>query len=227
MHKRIQQLAQCDRPREKLLAKGATSLSDFELLQVIIGSGTRGIDVGQIASSLKKLINRVGLRALHPHVLKGIPGMSTAKISNLLAAIEYIRRQSTHRGVRIATAEDVLPYVTHIRNKKQEYVLTITLDGANCVIEVRTIAIGTLERSLIHPREIFADAIAERAASIILVHNHPSGTLEPSNEDRAVTDQLAESGRLLGIPLRDHIIVTKDSYCSLRDRGFMLLSQQI
>lgn len=221
MHKRIQHLPLHDRPREKLLKKGPSGLSDFELLQVIIGSGTGKISVGDIASSLKRVIHRHGLQHMSINKLKTISGMSTAKISAFLAAIEYVRRHSINRTRTIRSAEDVLPLVSHIRHKQREHVLVITLDGADCVLEVCMIAVGTLTTALVHPREVFADAITERAASIILVHNHPSGSLEPSVQDRAVTKQIAESGRILGIPLKDHIIVTADAYCSLNVRGLL------
>ncbi len=107
------------------------------------------------------------------------------------------------------------------KNKKQEYFMTITLDGANHIIEKRVVFIGTLNRSLIHPREIFADALTDRAASIIIAHNHPSGQLEASVEDLHVTQRIKESGKLLGIELLDHIIFTKDGFLSLADEELL------
>ena len=219
--KRIQDLALQDRPREKLLSKGVRVLSNLELLQVIIGSGTGNISVRDIAQSLQKTLTKYDVHNITPDQLKRIPGISSAKVCVLLAAVELVRRSSTHDGHVVRSASDVLPLVSHIRNKKQEHLLAITLDGANTVLTVRTITIGTLTSSLVHPREVFADAISERAASIILVHNHPSGILEPSTEDILATEKLKASGTMLGIPVYDHIIVTKKGYSSLATQGMI------
>ena len=220
----IKERAAPDRPREKLLAKGAQALSDFELLEVIIGNGTKKMRVGQIAGALQRLMRKTDARALTIDGLRSVPGISTANICRLLAMFEWMKRWKHPIAQRILRSEDVLPLVSHIRRKKQEYLMAITLDGAQTVMSVRTVSIGTLTASLIHPREIFADAISERAASIILVHNHPSGSLEPSGEDRRITEQLVEAGELLGIPVRDHLIVTHDGWCSMRSRGVRISS---
>ncbi|HZD43102.1 MAG TPA: JAB domain-containing protein, partial [Methanomicrobiales archaeon] len=116
---------------------------------------------------------------------------------------------------------DIPPLVPDLIAKKQEYFLCITLNGAGEVIEKRTITVGLLNHSLVHPREVFADAITDRAASVILVHNHPSGSLELSSQDIAITRQLAESGSLLGIRVLDHIIVSKNGYLSMKERGLL------
>jgi DNA repair protein RadC len=106
-------------------------------------------------------------------------------------------------------------------NKKQEYFIAITLDGASHIIEKRIISIGTLNQSLVHPREVFADAVSDRAAGIIIAHNHPSGQLEASHEDKMVTRRLKEAGKLMGIELLDHLIVTKSGYLSFREEGML------
>ena len=116
---------------------------------------------------------------------------------------------------RFATPEKAVEQLSDIRDKKQEYFLYLTLDGANRLIAKRIITIGTLTSSLVHPREVFAEAITDRAASIIVAHNHPSGNLEPSQADREVTERLRDAGDLLGVKLIDHIVVTKDSYSSI------------
>ena len=201
-----------DRPREKLQAKGVESLSDLELLMAIIGSGIGGADVTKISRDVKKLITVKG-SALTFEDLMSVNGMALAKSTKFIAAFELWRRQFhvTERPI-IDSPEKAVAQLTDIRDKQQEYFVCLTLDGANRLIAKRIITIGTLTASLVHPREVFADAITDRAASIIVAHNHPSGNLEPSNADREVTERLKEAGELLGISVVDHIIVTRDSY---------------
>jgi DNA repair protein RadC len=123
----------------------------------------------------------------------------------------------------VTSPKDVLllTIIADIRDKRQEYFICITLNGAGEVLDSRTITVGLLNHSLVHPREVFADAITDRAASVICVHNHPSGSLDPSPQDIAVTTQLREAGLLLGIQLIDHIIVTKSGYLSMKERGLL------
>jgi DNA repair protein RadC len=121
----------------------------------------------------------------------------------------------------IRRPQDVLPFIQHIADKKQEYFLALSLNGANEVIESRVVTVGLLDSSQIHPREVFADAIADRAAAVILAHNHPSGLLEPSPQDLALTRQLVEAGKIVGIEVLDHIIVTKRGYLSLKEQGYI------
>jgi DNA repair protein RadC len=201
-----------DRPREKLQAKGAQALSDFELLQALIGSGNKQADVSTIARNTKKLLQKHGADITYEQ-LESVTGLGSAKITELLAALELYKRYTTEpdRPV-IQSPEDAAALLDDIRDKKQEHFVVITLDGANRVIAKRTITIGTLTSSLVHPREVFADAITDRAASIIVAHNHPSGNLEPSQADLDVTERLETAAKLLGIALIDHVIVSKDSY---------------
>ena len=116
---------------------------------------------------------------------------------------------------------DVLPFLSTIKNAEQEHFVAITLNGAGAVINVRVITIGLLNHSLVHPRETFRGAITDNAANIIIAHNHPSGSLEPSPQDIAITTQLKEAGAIIGIPIMDHIIVTRDNHCSFKERGLM------
>lgn len=199
-------LEKTDRPREKLFAKGQASLTDLELLQVIIGSGVRGADVTKISQEILKLLEASNGKLELEQLVK-IKGVSTATAAKLLASLELTSR-FVKTGVKINKPEDVLPLVAELRSKKQEHFVVLTLDGANRLIEKRTVSIGTLSASLVHPREVFADAIADRAAGIIVVHNHPGGSLEPSGADIEVTKRLREAGQLLGIRMLDHIIVT-------------------
>ena len=203
------------RPREKLQARGAEALSDYELLMAIIGSGTAQADVTKIARDVQKLLKEKGSELAYDDLLT-IKSLGPAKATQIMAAFELWRRQFevTERPI-IDTPEKAVAQLADIRDKKQEYFVCLTLDGANRLIAKRTITIGTLTASLVHPREVFADAITDRAASIIVAHNHPSGSLEPSRADMDVTDRLREAGDLLGVKLIDHIVVTKDSYSSI------------
>ena len=197
-----------DRPREKLQAKGPAALSDYELLMAIIGSGNKYADVTKIASNVKKLIKEKGSELTYEDLLT-VKSLGPAKAATIMAGFELWRRQFevTERPI-IDSPEKAVEQLADIRDKKQEYFVCLTLDGANRLIAKRVITIGTLTSSLVHPREVFADAITDRAASIIVAHNHPSGSLNPSTADLEVTKRLKDSARLLGITMIDHIIVT-------------------
>ena len=203
------------RPREKLAAKGAASLSDYELLMAIIGSGNKQADVTKIARDLQKLLQDKG-RELTFDDLISIGSLGPAKSTQIMAGFELWRRrfESSEQPV-IDSPDKAADQLSDIRDKKQEYFVCLTLDGANRLISKRIITIGTLTSSLVHPREVFAEAISDRAASIIVAHNHPSGNLQSSDADRQVTERLKEAGVLLGINLVDHIIVTSKDFVSI------------
>lgn len=204
-----------DRPREKLQAKGAGALSDFELLQALIGSGNAQVDVSKIARDTLKLFQKHSKDITYEQ-LRQVTGMGSAKITELLAALELSRRYlvEDERPI-IDSPEAAAAQLSDIRDKKQEYFVCLTLDGANRLIAKRIITIGTLTSSLVHPREVFADAITDRAASIIVAHNHPSGSIEASQADRDVTGRIADAAKLLGIQLVDHLVVTRKDFISI------------
>ncbi|MEX0748511.1 MAG: DNA repair protein RadC [Candidatus Saccharimonadales bacterium] len=213
--KRIKELDKLDRPREKLALKGPKALSDLELLQALIGSGNKYTDVSSIAREVKKLLRKHGSDISY-NQLKQVTGLGTAKVTEILASIELSKRYlvDDDRPI-IDSPEKAAEQLSDIRDKKQEYLIVMTLDGANRLIEKRTIAIGTLTNSLVHPREVFADAITDRAAGIIVAHNHPGGSLEPSKADLEVTTRLKACGQLLGIIVIDHIVITNSKHTSL------------
>jgi DNA repair protein RadC len=212
---RISAMPKDNRPREKLQTKGPAALSDFELLQALIGSGNAQADVSKIARDILKLIKVHGANVTYEQ-LAAVTGMGAAKITEILAALELSKRYLIDSEQPIINSpEKAVEQLADIRDKKQEYFVVMTLDGANRLIAKRTITIGTLTSSLVHPREVFADAIADRAASIIVAHNHPSGQLRQSDADNEVTETLCEVGELLGIRLNDHLIVTKTSFRSI------------
>lgn len=203
------------RPREKLQARGAAALSDYELLMAIIGSGNAQADVTKIAREVKKLLAEKGSELTYEDLLT-VKSLGPAKATQIMAGFELWRRQFEvpDRPI-IDSPEKAVEQLADIRDKKQEYFVCLTLDGANRLIAKRIITIGTLTASLVHPREVFADAITDRVASIIVAHNHPSGSLEPSKADTDITKRLSEAGGILGIDVRDHILVTPRSYCSI------------
>ncbi len=203
-----------DRPREKLAKYGPEKLSDIELLQALIGSGNAQADVTTIARDVATLLKRD--RILTMDTLSCVKGIGPAKITELLASFELTKRYilEPDRPI-IDSPEKAVEQLADIRDKKQEYFVCLTLDGANRLIAKRVITIGTLTASLVHPREVFADAITDRAASIIVAHNHPSGSLRQSEADDKVTESLMDCGDLLGIGLRDHLVLTKNSYRSI------------
>ena len=211
-----------DRPREKIAKKGASALSDTELIEAIIGRGTKNKDVRTLAKEICGLIE-LHREKIRYDDLATIEGIGPTKASQITACFELSRRYSPTgcMNTHVTKPEDVLPLVAYLKEKRQEHFICITLNGAGEVLGNRTITLGLLNHSLVHPREVFADAITDRAASIICVHNHPSGSLDPSQQDIAITTQLKEAGVLLGIQLIDHIIVTKTGYLSMKERGLL------
>ena len=218
--KTIKEIPEYDRPREKLRAKGAAALSNEELVQVILGRGVEGHDVRSMSKEIAGIIQKkkTGLTETD---LTAIPGMGPAKAYQLLAAFELARRHLIKDTIKITKAEDVLPLLTDIASKQQEYFVCISLNGANEVIEKRVVTIGLLNHSQVHPREVFADVIADRAASVIFAHNHPSGELNPSDADLKIHEQLIQAAKILGIRVLDQMIVTRKGYCSFQELGLL------
>ena len=218
MSKRIDQIPEADRPREKLLRKGAPALSDQELLAVLLGKGTSEMDVMTLAGKLARLIDEKGLKVTAED-LSQFKGVGDAKATLILAAMEFARRRIKPEGVRITTPADLLPHVRHYADRKQEHFLCASINGANEILNIRVISIGLIDRSPVHPREVFADALTDRASAVIVAHNHPAGGVEPSPSDIAVTAQLREAGAIIGIELLDHIIFNRTEYFSFLEAG--------
>jgi DNA repair protein RadC len=220
--KKMKDVPQMDRPREKIASKGAAALSDTELIEAIIGRGTRSRDVREISKDISRLVVERG-NAIGYEDLQSIEGIGPTKASQIMSCFELGRRYFglKDKGERVTRPEDILPLVAYLREKRQEHFVCIALNGAGEVLGNRIITVGLLNHSLVHPREVFADAITDRAASVICVHNHPSGSLEPSSQDIAITTQLKEAGSILGIQLIDHIIVTRTGHVSMRERGLV------
>lgn len=218
--KNIKTIPQFDRPREKMEQKGAKALSNLELLAVLLGNGIKGKDVFEVAKDILRLAQD-NFDNISLEKLKDIEGIGLAKACQIMAAIEFSKRFLIKDGIKIKNVDDVIKLTEELKDKKQEYFLSLTLDGASNLIQKRTVFIGTLNHSLVHPREVFADAISDRAAGIIFVHNHPSGNTEPSKEDIAITQRLVEVGKIVGIEVIDHIIIGKNGYFSFQAEGML------
>ncbi len=223
----IREWPPADRPRERLAALPPSALSVRELLAVLLGSGSAGRSVVDLAAEV--LVRYGGslrrLGSAEPGELATAPGIGPARACTLVAAFELGRRMSAEparREARIQGPADVFRRLgPALRDRRQEEFWALYLDTQNRVICERCVTVGLLNSSLVHPREVFAPAIAHAAASVVLAHNHPSGDPDPSPEDLEVTWQLAESGRLLGIPVRDHIVIGDGRYVSLLERGLL------
>ena len=221
MTKKMREIEKCDRPREKIIRSGPSALNDEELVAAIIGRGTVGHDVMAISQEIIALLKE---RPPTFRELTSIKGIGPSKAALFMACFEISRRYGEKEDIppiRISIPEDIMQLheVQSLRHERQEHFAVITLNGAHEVICSHIISKGTLNQSLVHPREVFSNAIAERAAAIICVHNHPSGNLTPSTDDETVTRQLVQAGTLLGIPLLDHIVISKKGLVSLREFG--------
>ncbi len=211
--KKLKDLPLDERPREKLLKKGAESLSDQELMAIILGKGSQKNDVLFLAKQLIKTIDEKGIKVQAKEILN-IDGIGEAKATTIAAAFEFVRRRIKPEGLKIKFPVDVLPLIQYYGDRKQEHFLCISINGANEVMNIRVVTIGLINKSQVHPREVFADLIAERASAVIIAHNHPFGNLKPSNEDITVTKRIKEAAAILGISLLDHIIFNNKGYYS-------------
>lgn len=220
--KNLKDIPDIDKPREKMIAKGPEALTDIELVALILGSGNKGIGVLDLSKRVLAIYDEFSLPTVQD--LTAIDGVGPAKACQLSAALEFSRRRLMKKSLVIRNAQDLYPLVAHISTKKQEHFLCLSLTGANEVIATRTITIGLLNSSQIHPREVFADAISDRAASVIFVHNHPSGVRDPSKDDILVTDRLCKAGEILGINVLDHVIIAGNDLFSFREQGMLPVS---
>ena len=222
--KGIKDLPVEERPRERLEKYGAQSLSNAELLAILLRTGIAGLSALDLATTILAQFQTLDeIAAAGIGELSQIKGLGQSKAVQILAAFELGRRlqvsevlQSGQVSSPGKVAELVMP---RLRFLKKEHFLAIHLNTKNRVLAIETISIGTLDSSLVHPREVFRAAIKNSCASLILVHNHPSGEPYPSNEDLNITRRLKESGELLGIPVLDHIIIGGNKYISLREEG--------
>jgi DNA repair protein RadC len=218
MKKRISEIPKKDRPRERLQQKGAEALSDCELMAILLGRGTKKHDVLSVAEKILHVLeNNKGTVSLED--LQKIEGVGLAKATLIAAAFEFARRRIRPEGLKISFPADILPLIKHYADRKQEHFICISINGANEVIKSRVVSVGLVNKTQVHPREVFADPITDRTSAIIVAHNHPSGGLIPSRDDIEITKQLKAAGEILGIKLLDHIIFNNKGYYSLLEHG--------
>jgi DNA repair protein RadC len=215
-----------ERPRERLQEFGADRLSAVELRAIVIGRGVAGRPVLMIAQELMGRFGTVeAISEATIEELGKVKGIGTAKAAQLKAAFALAKRRELKpdkRKVNIGNPQTVADTIRPaIQDRKKEHFQALLLDTRNTVIDNVSVTIGTLNASLVHPREVFKDAIKQSAASVIIAHNHPSGNPEPSEEDIKLTKRLVEAGRLLGIEVLDHIIIVDGGYFSFKERGLM------
>lgn len=222
----ITEWPEADRPREKLLEHGPEALSDAELLAIILrtGDGTSGMTAldhaRQLIQAFKNFRSLASVTAAELYNLKGV---GPAKAAAVMAVMEISRRYATERfpqGRVFTHSKDVFAHFhQRLRDRKKECFFILLLDSKNRAIREERVSEGTLTSSLVHPREAFTPAVRDSAASLILVHNHPSGDPTPSREDEEITRRLVEGGKLLGIGVLDHIIIGQGAYFSFADEG--------
>lgn len=203
---------------ERLSRLGAEGLRDIEILELIIGSSTK--DAKVMARMIQDVID-VGVPTVP--TLRAIPGVGTNLANRIIGLMEYGRRFGRSTRLKITSPADIVPKLLHWADRPQEIFMAVYLNGAQESIEIKVLTVGIVNRTLIHPREVFARAIELRATALIISHTHPSGALEPSREDRDATSRISQAGKLLGIEVLDHIIISDRGYYSFREQGDVFL----
>lgn len=219
---KIKDLPKVERPREKLTQYGPEKLSNSELLAIILGSGKKGENVVEMAKKILQKFSQEKLPFLTFDKIKDYPGLGQAKACQIVACFELGKRLLKGKKARIyLTPKEVWQELKDLRDHKKEHFVIFYLDSKNQEIKREIISIGSLNANLVHPREVFEPAVRHLAAQIILAHNHPSGEAEASEDDLEITKRLVEAGKILGIEVLDHIIVTKTGFMSFKERGLI------
>jgi len=207
--------------RRKILERGEDALSNTELMAILLGRPSKTNSIASLSHKALRCIDK-NKHANLLQELKQVKGLASSKIAIIAAALELGKRYYGTTYEKITTPTDVLPYLKQYENKKVEHFISISLSGAHEIINIRVVSVGTLMRTLAHPREVFADIITDRAASVIFAHNHPSGNCEPSDADLSLTHNLVDAGDILGIEVLDHIIFARrGEYLSLAESGII------
>ena len=221
----IHDLPKSERPRERLQKHGAEALSSQELIALILGRGIRGESVMVTAQRLLSAFGNIkNLSEASIEELSKVKGIGIAKAAQLKASFELARRKDDYDYAKISVKshQDVVKLVSpKLKDKKKEQFLILCLDIRNNLIKIGNISTGTLDANLVHPREVFKEAIQSLASSIILVHNHPSGSTEPSDADIDITKRILETGKIIGIDVLDHIIIAENKSLSFKEKGIL------
>lgn len=221
---KIKDISKNERPRERLIKSGVKVLSNTELLAIIIEKGSKKENVLELTNKLLQKYNLKSISRVDTSILKKFPGIGEAKACQIVSCFELGRRLSAFKQedkIKINSAKDISRiFLPELSGLKKEHFIAVYLNSRNKIIKKETIFIGSLNSSIMHPREIFQPAIIESAAAIILIHNHPSGDPKPSDEDIEITKQLIFAGKLLEIEILDHVIIGDKNYYSLKEKGF-------
>ena len=210
---KMQEIPKIERPREKLIAKGSENLKDEELLAILLGTGVEGKSAIEVAKQILNKYSKKRLLQLSYDDLAKTKGIGSAKACTILAAQELVTRALEIRDEslpQINSVKDVLAQAVYMRDKTREHLMALYLNARNELLYKKPMFVGTLNANIVHPREIFQEALKQNAGSVILVHNHPSGDNEPSQDDLEITKRLIEAGKIMGIDVLDHIIVAKN-----------------
>lgn len=209
-----------ERPRETLARKGIEALTDKELVMLLVQTGSRYRSLEEISDEVLSTIDRNS--SVSQDSLMLIKGLGEAKAGAIAAALEIGRRKNTRKMRKISTPRDVYEEIKHYATRKQEHLLVLALNGAHEVIFSEVVTIGLVNMTVVHPREVFSNAIRERATAVIISHNHPSGVHEDaSEEDITITKRIRNAGTILGISLIDHVIISANGYMSFKERGLL------
>lgn len=219
---KIKDLPKIDRPREKLEKYGPEKLSNSELLAILLRIGSKGINVVELSNKILKKFSGDGLSKANVKELKNTFGLGSAKACEIAACFELGRRLLRNKkSVLIFEPKDVWDQLKDIRDNKKEHFVIFFLDSRNQEIKREIISVGSLNANLAHPREVFEPAVRYLAAQVIVAHNHPSGDFEPSEDDLTITKRLVEAGKIMGIEVVDHIIVTGKNFLSFKEKGLI------
>lgn len=216
-YKSIKDMPARERPREKLQYGGVSPLSDLELMCILLGRGTKHRPVQDIAHDVLDCLARQ--KCADFKALSEIEGVGTAQATTIVSALELGRRLGAAGRRRVSGPADVFDLLRHYGDREQEHFIVIMLNGAMEVIRTRVVTVGLVNRTLVHPREVFSECIRNMGTAVILAHNHPSGNPTPSNDDIELTARLRKAGDILGIEVLDHIIFTAEKYYSMREEG--------
>lgn len=206
--------------RERVFSRGLSYPTDSELLMLVLGSGTKDLPVEEIAYKMADMIDVSGRENLVDNFLK-IPGVGLGKALAVAAALEFGRRRAANINAVVRTPQDLLPFIKQYAYKTTEHFIAVSLSGAHEILSQKVVAVGNSNSAIINPREVFFEAVQTRASAVILAHNHPSGSVEPSEDDIATTRRLSAAADILGISVLDHIIISRSEYFSFKERDML------
>ncbi|MGD1820003.1 MAG: RadC family protein [Pleomorphochaeta sp.] len=212
----IKEMPLDQQPRQKLINLGVNSLTDQELITLLIGSGNKEYTVNKISDSVINIIDKKGSHIRFEELNK-IKGLGIAKSSQLCAALELGRRKIEKKMRQIIEPKDVHKVVRHYASREQELFISVAINCAHEILAIDVASMGTINQCIVHPREVFSNAIKNRAVAIIICHNHPTGNLNPSINDLQITQRLVECGKILGIEIIDHIIFSEEEFYSMKE----------